>query len=751
MINAKINRSLVLIVVLTLGVSACGTSNSTSVVRPPTAKTPASPISISPNLEKITSENIDTLEQINKLGAGRVYGYDLSPDKSKIAIYIHDKIKILKTDTLEEELTINTRKNVSQKDLKLDTWSIIRFFQDGKALAFTDGSWVTIWDISINQEIGWFPSRIPVWDIVDIGLSHDGQRLALITLGSSGPCDGRDMNIALYDIKGQLLFDQYSCADYSNNYYKFVGNDKVYFSFSSIMTDKFPSKFYLIATQNGNLLETSSYNFATDAPIEQEVLYDVSSDGEVLAYAVYSDKATYTKLIEYSTGKNIKTVDGLIEFAVMDGKTTWQMRVFGFVNPEQELKSRECGFENIHPVDNYKELFVNNNIALLLVSHFGEFSYLDLFNLDTCQTIKRISYPAVGNSAVFSPDGRWLATSDGFNAYVWDVKSGNLHFSIFGIPFVEPKDVIRFNADGTRLIVSSFGRDYYHPYQPYRHYSISVFDVNSGTQTKLIKPESEFLYSIAPSPNKDIILAQDSKGFHFWNIETGEFVSSISSGAYVFNPNSDLIWVAPQDRAVTPSEGNVYVYNYMTGKVVRAFVSIPTLWIRGLYLNSNNTKLMAHLFLGQGKDKGDSISIFDIETGEQIFSYHLPWQDYELAAYGDMFATNGAEGLLHLWNYENDTSIRTFLVGHKNRKIGDNYDDYFDSGNYIDANFYNEDILFTMNNALRFWDVSSGVLLTEVMPDYQVENLIFSPDQSIICAIGKDGIVRLWGVRKKDG
>lgn len=727
-------------------VNSCGPITSIPQSATSTNIVPVPPIN--PDFEAITVENIDKLEQVNALGLGRVYGYAVSLDKSKIAIYVNDEIKIYDTETLTEKQTITAGKYKSQNDLRRDSWSILTFSQDGETLAFTDGYWVSVWDISTNQRINRFPSLVPNWSVVSITFSPNAGQLVLTTLGGSLRCDGRDMNFALYNLDGQLLFDQYSCADYSNNYYEFVSDDKVYFVFSSIMTDKFPSRFYLVEVENGTLLESSAYDYDADPSITQTVLYDVSPDGKILAYALYGNEKPITKLVDYSTRETIEVLDGLVEFLYADNKVIWQARNIALAISEQDLESKKCGLENIHPVDNYKELFVNKSLAILLVSHFGKFAYLDLFDLDACQTIKRISYPA-SESAIFSSDGRWLATSDGFNAYVWDMKNGNLQLSVFGKPIDEPKDIIQFNADGTRFVVSSFGRDYYHPYQPYRNYTISVFDIESGNLVKLIEPESEFLYSVVPSPNKDIIMANDSEGFHFWNIETGQLVSTIPCGAYVFNPNNSQIWVAPQEKAVSPSAGKIFIYDYMTGEAVREFASVTAYWIRGLYLNSDNKKLMAHLFMRQGKDKGDAIAIFDIESGEETVWYYLPWDDYELTALGDMFATDGSKGYVHLWGYESNDPKLVLLASRKNRKISDSYDDFFEFDSYADVKFFSGEILFTGNDLLRFWSVTSGVLLTEVKPDYDVTDLVFSPDKSIMVAIGNDGVIRLWGVPKR--
>jgi WD40 repeat protein len=752
--NTKKSYVFVVFLMLILGINACGpvtpiSVTDTSASVPSTTHLPAIIPPVNPDLELISAENIDALEHVGMLGTGRVYGYALSPDKSKIAIYVHDKVKIYNTKTLDEELTIPTSKYLSQVGPHFDVWSIIRFAQNGRTLAFTDGFRITLWDISTNQQIDWFASLIPDWDVVDIEFSPDDQRLILTTLGGSWRCDGSDMNFALYDITGQILFDQYSCADYSRYYYKFVSDDKVYFSFSSIMTDKFPSRFYLVDTQTGKLLESSAYDFYADPSVTQQVLYDVSPDGKILAYALYGAEKPSTKLIDYSTGKTIEVLDGLVEFLAEEGNITWQPRNLAPVNSKAELLSGACGLVNVHPVDKYQELLVDGNKTLLLVTHFGKFAYLDLYDLGGCQTVKRVSYP-VSESAIFSPDGRWLATSDGFTVYLWDIKGKKLHFSVFGEPFTSPKDIVQFNADGTRLIVSSFGRDYYNPYQPYRDYEIAVFDVEMGSLVKLIKPTNEFLYRIVPSPDKDMIMARDSDGLHFWNIETGQSLSTIPSGAYVFSLISGQIWVTPQSRTDNPSQVKILVYNYMTGEIVREFGFVDTLSVRGLYLNGDHTKLIAHLFLGQGKDNGDAISVFNIETGEQILSYHLPWGNYEMSSYGDFFVTNGTDGYIHLWNYDSAAPVDTLLIGHKNLKVQDNYDEFWDLGDFMDAKLFSDDILFADDNdGLRFWSVDSGELLTEVKPDYKVSGLQFSPDKSIMVAIGSDGIIRLWGIPKK--
>lgn len=321
-----------------------------------------------------------------------------------------------------------------------------------------------------------------------------------------------------------------------------------------------------------------------------------------------------------------------------------------------------------------------------------------------------------------------------------------------GEAFESPKDVILFNSDGSRFLTSTYNSSS----EPYQNYTISVFDTQTGQLVRELIPDSEFLKNIIATPEKDLVIAQDMDNWYVWNIETGQKLAALPYGPFVFDAQAGYIWIAPQQKNDAQAFHRIILYNYRAGEQARELGQVSTQSIRDIYLDSNGEKLLANLFLGQGKENGNAVVIFDVENnGKELLSYKLPWKHHKISAYGNSFATHDSEGYVHLWNYEDDTPVLTLWGNHPNWKVSDRYknakDEYDQyamqaNTNYIDTMFFDENILITEGTTLRFWDTNSGYLLGEMKPDYAIGNISISPDHTLIAVAGGDGIIRLWGV-----
>lgn len=754
-------------IVLLLLLSACGplipveSSSPTTTIMPSADLSTAQPGIDPDSSQSITAETIESLEQVTRLGNGHIQDVVVSPDQSLLAIYVGESIDIYDAESFDLQQSIPAGKYIRKSsDIRRKEWNILTFTSDSKSLIFSDGRFVTFWDVDGNKRLKSFSSLVPGWDVVDVRLSPNGSRVMLTTMGSSARCDGRDMNFALYNLDGGLIFDRYACSDYSNNIVRFTDDEKVMFIFASIMTFIYPTQTFLVDGVSGRILEqTRAEHLDYEQPMpNMELLYDISPDGQILAYALYShinqELTIHTKLIQSETGKTLHEQDGLIEFFIDQGKISWQTIQRTTSSPKDV---GICGLQNSNSADDYTWLLSGPELAIFAISHFGQIRTVELWDVSNCKVKKAISYPA-STHVLFSHDGRWLAGTDGFHAYIWDMQSKTLNFMVSGKPFESPKDVIQFNTDGSRFLTGSLGREYIHPAQPYRNYTITVFDTITGQRLKELKPDGEFLKDIIATPEKDLVILQDINGFHVWNIETGQELATLPAGPHVLAPQTGFIWITPQSKSDTQAFHKVALYNYHTGEQVLELDHILTQWIRNIYLDSSGTKLLAHLFLGQGKENGDAVMILDItQNGEEILFYKLPWGHYEMSVYGDHFATNDSDGYVNLWNYESSSPTLTIQGNHRNWKISDQYKDADDlrdiyamlaNTNWIDTQFLSEDISATLGDELRFWDTKSGYLLAEMKPDYTIESLSVSPDHARIAVVGNDGLIRLWGPPK---
>jgi WD40 repeat protein len=704
-------------------------------------------------MELLTTENFDRLEQVARFGNGYIQDVAVSPDNSTLAVYIGETIHFYDTETFEIKHSIFTRKYYSNSSRRWLEGKILAFSSNSNMILYSNGKQITLFDISENQRLTYFSSLIPDWDVVDISFSPNDDKVIVTTKGTSQRCDGGDMNFALYDLDGKLIFDRYTCSDYWNNQYRFTSDEKVLFTFSSVMTGVYPTQTFLIDLDSGTILEHTHAEYLDYEKPKPNLtlLYDISPDGQLLAYAVYNQAENklivQTKLIQFGTNEVVHEQEGLVEFIIDQGEIKWQA-----VSNDKSARNTEftiCNINKSHQADEYEQILFESERAIFAVIHYGQIESIELWNVPNCEIEKTISFPAV-QDAIFSPDGQWLASTDGFHAYVWEVQTSKLHYGVAGIAFESPKDVIQFNTDGSRFLVGSSGRHNFYPDQPYQTYTISIYDTTSGEFVRDLRSESGYLETIIATPEKDLVIVQDSINQSVWNIETGQKITTLPNGPIVFASQAGCIWLVPQEGRYAYASRKIILYNYHTGEFLRELSEISANWIRNIYLDSSGEKLMVHLFLGQGKENGDAIVIFDVENGgKELLSYKLPLKNYKMSAYGNYFATNGSDGYVHLWNYESDTPVLSLWGNRPNRKITDQYkdaDNLYGNLVFIDTIFMNENILITMGTSLRFWNTQNGYLLAEMQPDFSIDTMTISPDGALIAVVGKDGVIRLWGV-----
>ncbi len=456
----------------------------------------------------------------------------------------------------------------------------------------------------------------------------------------------------------------------------------VFFVFSSIMTDVFPLDVYVVDLRSGSLLASS-----------------------------------IRTLVEYPSNYS-EAVTGLVELLPSEEEMlAWE------ITDEQRTDRgvyQKCNLETEQHIDSYLEVFSNEKKALFSVSHFQETVSLELWDVPQCRVEKEILYPSA-REIVFSPDGNSLAASNGYDAYVWDVGSSMVRFMVHGIPFKAPVDIMAFSADSNRLITSSFGRDTFGPTQPYRDYLISVWDAHTGIKLSEIAPHGEFLKQIASTPDKNIILAEDSAGFNFWNIETGQLLTTIPSGAFEFDVSEGGIWVsvkAPNDTET------VTLFDYHSGDARR---ELDTRFsrVRDLYISEDGNK-MAVMFLQE--KGGDAVAVFDIKIDTRLWTVELAdKRRYMDLGSQDSYYVTFDDGY-KLWTFDPERSLMIFpgSLQEQSDRI----------------------IISQQDKTFQFWDAQSGVFLGEVYSSNKMEEFSLSPNGYHLATVGANGLIYIWGVRK---
>lgn len=694
-----------------------------------------------PELEIISPENITKLTQIARWGDGKIYDVAISPDNQTVAISMIDGIHLYNSVTLIERQFIK-REIFNTADLSLP----ISFSPDGNYLAISSGMGVSLLNLSTNEYDRSLLSAIPDLNIVDIQISHDNNHIILYTSGGYYPCDGLGGNYALYDISekyGQLIFDRYFCNDHSGSVSRFTQDGKAYF-FYWYLTSPLPYAMDIVDLSTNRLIESVSYGKIDFDPLR--VFYDVSPDGKTIASLEYKDNKSITRFIDTETGKVTQTIDGVVLFETIsqEGELVWRDKWKRFNPPEDET----CKII-LDDVDSYQKVISSGNVSTFIIFHFGSPQSLELWDTSNCEKNKEVSFTSA-DGIVFSPDGQLFVTRNGYNLNVWDVKTGQIRFSATGTQFRFPVDTFAFSKDSRLLFTGTYGRENaFFPSQPYKKYSVAVWDTQTGKQVNIIESDNDFLRNIATGNNKEIVAISDSSSINFLNIKSGKLLTSTPSGIFDFTNDGDSVWLVHGEKE---QPNTITLFDILTGEKIREFQT-PYLYIQGMSLSKDNSRI-ALMILNNEKGHHSTV-ILDSETGTELYKSQLDIPFHRFISNGTFFATHGSNGYIDLWNFQSELPFQRIYGYHSLEKAKDppKYD--FGPYDYVSLVAFSpkDDFIISLGspNNLRLWNIQTGNLLAEIEPNFRIPTLndnaiAISPDGRLIVLTGTDGMIRLWGV-----
>ena len=700
---------------------------STSVPAKPT-DTPEAIIT-HPELEIISPQNITELEQIDEWGDGKIYDIAVSPDNQTIAVSMVDGVHLYDSITLNEKRFI-------ERFNKIDSCLSIAFSPDGKYLAIANNKHVSLLNLSTNEYDKFVTSVIPSLTIINIQISYDNNHIILTTSGGFEQWDGAGNNFALYDISGeygQCVFDK-SFALPSGSIARFTQNNKAYF-FYWLISNPRPYAMNVIDLSTNAVVESVLYRDIDFDPMR--TFYDISPDGKTIASLESKGNEGTTRFIDTETGKVTQTIDGVILFetTAQNGEVIWRDKWQRFSPPENEnckivLDDTDCS---------YQKVISDGTISTFIISYYESPQTLELWNTSQCKKIKEISFTSA-KKIVFSSDGQLFATQNGYNLDVWDVKTGRVRFSATGTQLRFPVDAFAFSKDSSYLFTGTREWEKMLPSsQPYKEYSIAVWDTQTGKQVNTIESDTDFLSRIDTGNNKEIIVISDSSGINFRDVNSGKLLLSIPSGIFKFTNSGDHVWFVHGEEG---KENLLTLFDVLTGEKIREFQT--PYHIRNISVHPDDSRI-ALMILNNEKDY-PSVVILDSETGAEIYKSQPNKYFYGFVSNGASFATYTSNGYINLWDFQSASPFQR-IYGH-NRIFGAYYSDRIDFIIFSPK----DDFIISVNtpDELRLWDIQTGNLLGEAKSDFYIpyngDAVAISPDGRLIVLTGGDGLIRIWGV-----
>jgi WD40 repeat protein/serine/threonine protein kinase len=235
-------------------------------------------------------------------------------------------------------------------------------------------------------------------------------------------------------------------------------------------------------------------------------------------------------------------------------------------------------------------------------------------------------------SAAFSPDGRWIVTTDDSSARVWDARTSGPRFTL---PHGDTVFDARYSADGAQIVTA--GGDGI----------VRIWNASDGAlvramaYTRAAGKRSRYLY-VAWSPDDRLVAAIDARGevAHVWSARTGAPVAELRNDASEVPAlafSADGRWLA------TTGGDEVRVFDTSTWKQL---ATIPGPRIRGLSFDPTGPRLATGTL-------GGAASIWELPSGAQVRHLREIGEPIDAVAFapdGQLIAIAETGGAEQVWN-----------------------------------------------------------------------------------------------------
>ena len=540
---------------------------------------------------------------VARFGKGYVFHFAYSSDGSKVAVASTIGVWLYDTETYEEMklFTDNT-----------DYFHFVDFSPDGNTLIGVihdyDSSYtIQIWDIISGDLISTLKGElsrgvntvfnpnsntiaiigkngrfIHIWNLITEELielrDHTAgvQRIDFSPDGKTLASGGKDEKIRLWDVESGELKHTFAGHALSIDFLKYAFDGKMIVS-------------------HGGDNNVCAWN---------------AESGELI-HIISDFKDEITDLDFAADGKTLGTVNsnGLIQ--------TWNMHTGRKLD---EFKwNTHIEFLQFSPDTGIIAAYDDKGTTLLFSSN----------GLELHHTFKMIGREYI-NDLAFSPDGRMIAASNGFDINFWNVESGDLVNSITGYHevvgkalFIPDRDLLVSFDSGVRIwdLKTRKLQKTLSSTESVRCIQLSpdgntlacgnsdnlvlLFDVNTWLNKYTLKGHIDGISSVAFSPDGNTLISSSWDNImRLWNIHTGKYISILKGDTsepefVVFNPNGQNV--------VSLDEGKMRIWDIDTGILEKT-------------IDTEEEEIYSYAFSPDGRmivsSAGKKILFWDIDSGE---------------------------------------------------------------------------------------------------------------------------------------
>jgi WD40 repeat protein/serine/threonine protein kinase len=357
-----------------------------------------------------------------------------------------------------------------------------------------------------------------------------------------------------------------------------------------------------------------------------------------------------------------------------------------------------------------------------------EWNYLKRLRLEG---LPELHHPRAVFSAVFSPDGQWIASGcqDG-KVTVWSASTGQKRFAFPAHERYVPS--VAFSPDGRRLATAGWDG------------TVKLWDIDpqrAGDRHVLVhtlRGHQEGVERVAFSPDgQRLASAGRDHTVRVWEVASGSQVLLLSGHTSIV---SCVAYSPDGQRLATSGEDNcVRIWDAATGQE-KLTLSRQGAAVWGVTF-SRDGRWLASAWKDRTK-KGDcEITVWDAQTGAEIHRLHdhiLGINNVVFSADGRRLASAGVDGNVKLWDLT--TGQQAFVLrGHRGGVISVAFS--HDGNRIVSSSF---------DCTVRVWNATplEGEARQHVAElrghEGGVQGVAFSPDGRYLASAGADETVKVW-------
>jgi WD40 repeat protein len=314
--------------------------------------------------------------------------------------------------------------------------------------------------------------------------------------------------------------------------------------------------------------------------------------------------------------------------------------------------------------------------------------------------------------ATFSPNGQWIAFTQGSTLQVWDVVTGSQQCIMDG--HSETATCIAFSPDSTIIVSGSFD------------HTLRVWDAATGAQRLVMIGHTSVVNALAFAPDEQtVVSASDDGTLRVWNVLSGTELRTVDAESgelrcVAFSPDGETI-------ASGAARGNIQLWSATSGSRQHA-------------LGGQSDGVRSFAFSPDGKsivscDVYGLARIWDATTGTKKRSLTEGVLSVAYSPDGKSVALGLTDHTTRIWDANTDVTTHSSTDGHQV---------------HIWSIAFSPDSMLIASGSsdctVRVWNANTGAERHVMEVGDEVRSVAFSPDSRTIACGQCNGTVQWWDV-----